>query len=255
MRADMSHSHPISVPLLVLGFLFGPAVTVEAQGNEDSEARGLFLAGEAAFEGGRFEEALEHFERAHELSDRPELLYNIGTTAERLRIDVRAIEAYEQYLEEIPESPIRANVEGRLRLLRERVEEQRQAREAEASEESEEEPSPIQSPEPTDEGSGQGLGWGLAAGGFGLLAGGALAFGLAASSRNAAEDVDEGTPWTDVADDAERADRRTGFGIGLLAVGTVLGAVGLVLVATSGDDDDSVALRIGPANLSLTGSF
>jgi len=242
----------LSMPLLALGLLVGASV-VEAQNNEDSEARGLFLAGQAAFEGGRFEEALEHFERAYELSHRAELLYNIGTTAERLRIDERAIEAYERYLEEIPESDLRANVEGRLRLLREQVERRR----AERTEEADPAPrEPIAAPEPVEEeSSGSGLGWGLAAGGFGLLAGGAIAFGLAAASRNAAADVDPGTPWVDVAGDADRADRRTGFGIGLLAAGAVLTTVGLVLVASTEDGDQQVALRVGPTNVSLTGSF
>lgn len=252
----MSHMLRSSVSLLVLGLLFGPAPAEcqDTPNDQDSEARGLFLAGEAAFEGGRFEEALEHFERAHELSGRPELLYNIGTTAERLRIDARAIEAYERYLEEIPESPMRANVEGRLRLLREQVERRRTERAEHETADAASEPS--EGVDPQDEqSSSSALGWGLAAGGFGLLAGGALAFGLAAASRDAATDVDPGTPWVDVAADADRADRRTGFGIGLLAAGAVLATVGLVLVASAGDEDEEVALRIGPASLSLTGSF
>ncbi len=245
----MSQLLRFSVPLLLCGLVLG-ASPAAAQGDEDSEARGLFLAGEAAFQGGRFEEALEHFERAYELSERPELLYNIGTTAERLRIDARAIEAYERFLEQLPESSLRANVEGRLRLLREQEQQRDQTREEVRD------TTPVPPPEPVEEeSSSKGLAWGLAAGGFAMLAGGALSFGLAASSRNAATDVDEGTPWTDVSDDAARADRRTGFGIGLLAVGAVLATVGLVLVASSGDGDDEVALRIGPANLSLTGSF
>jgi len=254
MRADLSHTfrRTALVPLFFL--LLTPVTTGHAQGNEDSEARGLFLAGEAAFEGGRFEEALEHFERAYELSGRPELLYNIGTTAERLRIDVRAIEAYESYLEEIPESSLRANVEGRLRVLREQVERRRREARQERVPQPRE-PEPVQPPPPAEGGS-SGLGWGLAAAGFGLLAGGALSLGLAAASRSAATDVDEGTPWLEVADDAERADRRAGIGIGLLAVGAVLGTVGLVLVMRAGgDDDDEVALRVGPAHLSIEGSF
>ncbi|HVK84044.1 MAG TPA: hypothetical protein VM513_08050, partial [Kofleriaceae bacterium] len=44
----------------------------------DEEARSLFRAGETAFNAARYADALAHFRRAHELSDRPELLYNIG---------------------------------------------------------------------------------------------------------------------------------------------------------------------------------
>lgn len=112
----------------------GPAQAQQAEGSEpgseqsegspqqvdlkDEEARRLFEAARLAFQDGRFEDALRSFRRAYELSDRPGLLYNIGTAADRLRHDEEAIEAFEEYLEQAPDAPNRGEVERRLEVLR-----------------------------------------------------------------------------------------------------------------------------------------
>lgn len=85
----------------------------------DSAARELFFAGRAAFEAGRYTDALVSFERAYELSDRPELLFNIAHTLDRLRRDDDAIRAFESYLATTPPDGQRAQVEARLEILRE----------------------------------------------------------------------------------------------------------------------------------------
>lgn len=92
--------------------------------SEDEEARELFLAGRAAYEDGRFEEALGYFRRAHALSGRPELLFNVGQAADRARLDREAVEAWEAYLAAVPESPNRHTVETRVRALRRAMERQ-----------------------------------------------------------------------------------------------------------------------------------
>lgn len=89
--------------------------------SRDAEARALFEAGRVAFGDGRFEDALSYFQRSHELSGRPELLYNIATTADRLRREREAVEAFEGYLAAVPDAPNRREVEGRLRVLREEI--------------------------------------------------------------------------------------------------------------------------------------
>lgn len=98
----------------------------------DEEARALFEAGRVAFSDGRFEDALTHFERSYELSGRAELLYNIGTSQDRLRREPEAVAAFERYLELVPDAENRREVEGRLRVLREEI-----AREAELAAERE----------------------------------------------------------------------------------------------------------------------
>ncbi|MEM6958654.1 MAG: hypothetical protein AAF645_23430, partial [Myxococcota bacterium] len=99
--------------------LANAAMAQEAPPEDNSEeARGFFLAGRAAYDAGRFEEALERFETSYELSGRPVLLYNIGLAADRARRDARALEAYEGYLEAVPDTENRASVEGRIRSIR-----------------------------------------------------------------------------------------------------------------------------------------
>jgi len=89
---------------------------------KDEEARQLFQAARLAFQDGRFEDALRSFRRAYDLSGRPGLLYNIGTTADRLRRDDEAIEAFEKYLELAPNAPNHGEVERRLEVLRSHAE-------------------------------------------------------------------------------------------------------------------------------------
>lgn len=97
----------------------------DGQATEDddhpSEARALFLAGRVAFDEGRFEAAIRHFQASYELSERPALLYNIAQCYDRLRRDPQAIEAFERYLQAAPDAENRPTVEARLRALREAV--------------------------------------------------------------------------------------------------------------------------------------
>jgi hypothetical protein len=85
---------------------------------DDQEARRLFEAGSVAFEDAHYEAALDLFRRAHALSGRPTLLFNIGHAADRLRRDRDAVDAFEAYLRELPQAANRREVEVRLSVLR-----------------------------------------------------------------------------------------------------------------------------------------
>lgn len=87
----------------------------------DEEARALFEAGRIAFGNRRYTQALEMFERAYELSPRPALLYNLGSTLDRLRRDREAVDAFRRYLEGEPNSPRRAEVEERITILEQQL--------------------------------------------------------------------------------------------------------------------------------------
>ncbi|MCS6798084.1 MAG: tetratricopeptide repeat protein [Myxococcota bacterium] len=89
--------------------------------SRDREARALFEAGSAAYDRGRYAEALEHFRRAHALSGRARLLFNIGLAAERLGRDAEALEAYEAYLSAEPAGDNRLDVQARVGALRNRI--------------------------------------------------------------------------------------------------------------------------------------
>jgi len=106
-----------SLSALVLG-LASTAVAQESTAL-DEEARALYQAGRVAFDDGRFDDALEYFERAHELSGRPQLLFNIGSAADRLRRNAMALENFEAYLEALPDAENRRSVEARIQLLQE----------------------------------------------------------------------------------------------------------------------------------------
>ena len=89
---------------VLLALLSTAPGSARAQGGDrDPEARGLYLAGEAAFEAGRFEDALRYFEQSYALSGRPGLLFNIGQAADRARLDAIAVDAFRRYLASDPE--------------------------------------------------------------------------------------------------------------------------------------------------------
>ena len=89
--------------------------------NEDEAARLLFMSAREAFAAGDYERALSGFQQAYDLSQRPALLYNIGTALDRLRRDQEALAIFEQFLREDPETPNRAEIEARVRQLRANV--------------------------------------------------------------------------------------------------------------------------------------
>lgn len=82
------------------------------------EAKALFAAGRAAFDAGRFADALDYFERSYAISKRPGLLYNIALAHDRLRDDERALEAYDAYLAAVPDASNRAEAETRASAIR-----------------------------------------------------------------------------------------------------------------------------------------
>jgi tetratricopeptide (TPR) repeat protein len=88
-----------------------------APSSSDDVARGLFQAGSAAYGAGHFEDALGYFQRAYELSQRPGFLYNIGQAADRLHRDELTVAVFRRYLELVPNSEHRTEVESRLRAL------------------------------------------------------------------------------------------------------------------------------------------
>lgn len=97
------------------------ATDFDEGGSGDTQARDAFDAGRAALEAGHPEDALASFREAYRLSGRPELLYNIGLVEDRLRHDRAALEAFQGYLEQVPQATNRTLVEERIRTLQESV--------------------------------------------------------------------------------------------------------------------------------------
>lgn len=228
--------------------------TANAQEEEPRvlEARALFQAGQVAYDDGRFEDAQEHFQRSYELSGRAELLYNIGLAADRARNDKEALEAYEAFIERLPDSPHARRARNRIRALRQLVE-------AEGGEESEASSSAA-APEREDssvlplEGSAPFLvlGGGAAA----LIAGGVLV-GLAVADVETVEYAAPGTRWSEVADAYDRSEPLSIVGFLLLGAGTAMSAAGLAwaLLEPDGEGAPRAELQIGPGSLSVRGTF
>lgn len=219
----------------------------------DEEARGLFLAGSAALDHGHFDEALDYFQRAYQLSGRPGLLFNIGHTAQRLRRDELALQSFEQYLQEVPDAENRDAVEARIRLLRDAIADRE--RQAEPTETPASPPAPQQPPDEEGPGAGpfvvMGIGGAAAITGVVLLA-------LASSAASNVDGAPEGTPWTDVSGDYDSAGTLGVAGGIALGVGAAAVAAGLGWLIAGGSGEPGTrdaALRLGPTGIDLRGTF
>ncbi|MFK8004216.1 MAG: tol-pal system YbgF family protein [Polyangiales bacterium] len=104
------------------------AVTVDAQevqatepvdaDTERADARELYADGADSFEAGDFQSALESFQACYELSRLPALLFNIGSSYDRLEQPAEAVRHYQAYIAAVPDADNREYVESRMVLLR-----------------------------------------------------------------------------------------------------------------------------------------
>ena len=269
---------------LIAGFLLlGQPGVAAAQTSEVTEAeadklaREHFLLGDRHYSEGDYERAIDEFQRAYDLSGRPELHYNLANAYERLGRYEQALRSLTLYEPHAPTSR-KAVVEKRIKALQARVHPTAPAQESGAA-------PPVEDPGAADSGSGADsdggetpyLGYGL----LGLSAvglGAGLFFALDASS--ARSDAEAACPSSAggrfcTADAQEFLDRDQrssvladiGFGVGLVSA-----VVGLYLVLDAGPASapaDTTArapketgwpqpgLRVGPrgGEVTLVGRF
>lgn len=227
--------------------------------SRDEEARALFEAGRTAFEAGRFSDALAHFEHSYELSARHVLLFSIGICHDRLRQDEEALEAFETYLELVPDAANAAEVSGRIDVLRRAIAERRPA---EPAPEETVDPAPaVHTPRPAR--AFEPIGSSILAG-LALVAGGlSIGFWVDASDRYAA--LERGCfALRGRCTDEEIAGSGIETGVtvtnALLVTSLVLGAAAVVVLVLeiptgAGPATEAVALRVGPTSIGLTGRF
>ena len=219
----------------------------------DEEARNLFHAGEVAFGDGRFESALDYFQRAYELSGRGAMLYNIASAADRLRRDRDALEAFERYLREVPEAGNRAQVEARIAVLREAI---ARAESAEASAHVAPEPTTETVPPEEPASSSPAVGaWVLLAAGAAIAVGGGVSLGLAAADVASVEHAPPDTEWSTVADAFGRSEAESIAGAILLGVGGAAMVAGIVWAVLPSSESASVTVSVSPGGLIARGSF
>jgi len=87
----------------------------------DRQAREKFNEGRQAYESGEYRDAWDYFRQAYVLSRRPELLYNVGQSADRLGLREEALKAFRMYLRDAKEPANRRDVENRIRALEQTV--------------------------------------------------------------------------------------------------------------------------------------
>jgi tetratricopeptide (TPR) repeat protein len=128
MRADTRTT------TLVLAAVIAGAVAASAQAApaENSAAKAAFVEGERNFQLGKFEAAIDAYERAFGLDAQPAFLFNIALAHRRqFEIDgrvehlARARELYRNYLKLEPQSGNRAGVEKLIGELTARIEQER----------------------------------------------------------------------------------------------------------------------------------
>lgn len=251
--------------LLALGVCAGTASVTSADTDTDEEARALYQAGRIAFDQGRFESALDYFQRSYELSGRPALLFNIGSAADRLRRDAVALDAFERYLEAVPDSPDAASVRARIEVLRAAIAADRAAPQPDDDPEDEPEPTdePYLDPEPViDYGVApiskkrRALGWIFTSAGAAVTFTGFALFAVGQVKRSDIENAVPGTRWSDV-EASQNADAFTATGAVFTLVGLGTAATGMVFLLKRDAAPAARALKVSPGigGLSLSGSF
>jgi len=116
------------IPAVAWALVATPALAQDGSEEDQERAKVLFAQGQAFYESGRFEEAVQALQLAYDLSGKPLLLFNLTAPLERLGRWEEALEALEGYRPHARDDEIE-EIERRLTSLRERVEEEK-AREA-----------------------------------------------------------------------------------------------------------------------------
>ncbi|MFK8004222.1 MAG: tol-pal system YbgF family protein [Polyangiales bacterium] len=214
-------------------------------------ARALFDAGSAAVEAGDYEGAFRYFTESYELSRLPRMLFNLGSAAERMQHSAEALGFYRQFLEEVPNARNRQFAEGRIRALEAVVAEAEAAQNGAGEQDSETNAMPA---EPEQQGTPASA-WVLLGGGVAAVVGGGVLLATGAAKRAELDDAPEGAPFAEFDGHASSANLQTGLGIGLLAAGALSATVGLVIMVSSGSNEDDTQVVLGVNRVSVRGSF
>ena len=269
--------------LVISVLLIGVAVSAAAQDasgtDEISEARALFIAGRSAFNEGRYESALDYFQRSYSLSGRSVLLFNVAQCLDRLRRDEEALAAFEKYLQEVPEAENRTEVESRIEILKSAIASRQQAPApaiagtedaaaqattqpaSDAAPSQQAESSPPFDAETSTSSTSSSFPIGpvvtMAAGGVAAIVGAILMVG----AQSTASDIENVQPGVKTAAQLE-SDRSAAegnwiagqvvLGVGIAAA---LGGVAWLMLDSGEESSSGVALHVHPTGLRLAGRF
>ena len=209
--------------------------------SRDQEARSLFQAGTTAFEAARYSDALDYYQRAYEVSGRAALLYNIGVSADRLRRDRQALEAFEAFLGQVPEHPRRHEVEVRVVSIRESLAASENAASSAGGDPDVSAETTVVQSELAPEAETGGLSTGALVGAIALGAVGLAGVVTAVVGMAAGGCVEEDATGTCIQERTTNWGPVAAFGgLGILAIA---GAVVLLVVGSSNDGDEDARVR------------
>jgi tetratricopeptide (TPR) repeat protein len=108
---------------LLAAFLALPSVAARADGPDPrgAQALDLFEQSEAAYDSGRFADAIALLRRSYELRREPVLLYNLGRAYEGLGDLPNAAQSYEAFLASQPNASDRGALQRRIATLRQQL--------------------------------------------------------------------------------------------------------------------------------------
>jgi tetratricopeptide (TPR) repeat protein len=259
------------VRVALLGVLLLSCSAIARAQEHDAEAHGLYSAGAAAFQSGRYDEALRYFQQAYDLSHRPELLYNVGQSADRARQDQVALDAFRQYLEATPTASNREEIEGRIRVL-ERATAAHQAApppsepatppvepahvepayvephvESAHIEPAPVEPAAVHDASPSDGGI-DGVGLGLAIGGAAVAIGGVIMIVVGVPDLAGPNGMET---YAETTNRQSTGDALVGVGGAAAGVGVVVAVIGGIMLATRSIEPHASALRLTPNGFAI----
>jgi tetratricopeptide (TPR) repeat protein len=131
MRAEAPKRPPWRSTLQVVALLLATGIAApagaqpEANPETKARARASFQKGKAAYELGRFHEALKHYEKAYKVWAHPAFHFNIGQCYRNIGKYDKAIFSFRQYLRKLPNARNRGAVETLIDELEVKAEEQR----------------------------------------------------------------------------------------------------------------------------------
>jgi tetratricopeptide (TPR) repeat protein len=241
-----------------------------AQSTSDDLARRHFESGVAYLEESDYENALKAFEKAYELSKRPEILLNLATVHERQSDLPAAVRSLEAYLEAAPQGEHVETVKLRVQNLEQRIQEQEAAQQPPAHAPTPvpvpsptHTPAPVVVPPPPAKAEPNRLPAFIALGVGGALGGGALVTGILAKGKY--DDAKSGCGRTrSCTDDQLSSSRTLAITSTVLTGAAVLGVgLGVALLLTTEPEPNGlgkrpridVALGSGAAAASAAWSF
>ncbi|MFW6050951.1 MAG: tetratricopeptide repeat protein [Myxococcota bacterium] len=207
-------------------------------------ARSHFRVGGLMYNEGRFREAAGEFAKAYEMSDKPELLFNMYIAYRDAGLTEQAVESLREYLERAENIPDRRKLQVRLEAMEQTLEGREQPAEADEQPEPAEEPEPATAMPETEEPEEPGrspVPWIVTGAGAALVVAATVTGIVALDKTGEIEDActDEGLCPADFPLDRKRSEARRWvratdalWPIGAAALGT-----GILLYFLMNDDD------------------